>query len=204
MQGVQHGRLTGRDDAPVEVYAFTAGLVARARRGDVDAFADLYRQYVERVYDYAARRLDGRHEAEEATQEVFYRAFRGLASCRDDASFAGWLFGIARFVIADVHRSRRRRHDPLDVAIDPEDPEPLPEEHVLRSEREDELRAVREHCLSPAERDLFDLLLADLTDREIAAALGRRHGAIRTAHWRLLAKLRACFGVGKGGHLVAS
>ena len=74
------------------------------------------------------------------------------------------------------------------------DPAPPPEDHVLRAEQPDALLAARERCLSRSERELFDLLLADLTDREIAAALGRRYGAIRTAHWRLLAKLRACFG----------
>jgi hypothetical protein len=42
-----------------------------------------------------------------------------------------------------------------------------------------------------------------LTDREIAVALNRRYGAVRTAHWRLLAKLRACF-AHLGGRHVAS
>ena len=45
------------------------------------------------------------------------------------------------------------------------------------------------------QRELFDLLLADLTDTQIAAALGKRAGAIRTAHWRLLIKLRGCLGM---------
>jgi len=55
--------------------------------------------------------------------------------------------------------------------------------------------AMRERCLTERERELFDLLLTDLNDKEIATVLGRRHGAIRTAHWRLLAKLRECLGI---------
>lgn len=183
------------------------GLVQQAKLGDVEAFATLYRLHAPRIYDYAARRLANRQEAEEATQEIFFRAFRGIASCRGDAGFTGWLFGIARFVIADVHRGRDRRHQPLDLADDPEDPEPPPEEQLLRRERGLELREARESCLSAKERDLFDLLLADLTDREIATALGRPYGAVRTAHWRLLTKLRSCFAVqqsGKGGQHVVS
>jgi DNA-directed RNA polymerase specialized sigma24 family protein len=54
------------------------------------------------------------------------------------------------------------------------------------------LLAARARCLSDRERELFDLLLTELNDKQIAAALGRSHGAVRTAHSRLLDKLRAC------------
>lgn len=37
-------------------------------------------------------------------------------------------------------------------------------------------------------------LLTELNDKQIAATLGRSHGAVRTAHWRLLSKLRECLG----------
>ncbi len=181
-----------------------AELVAQARLGDTAAFTQLYRSHVARVYDFAAWRLSDRHAAEEVTQEVFLRAFRGIASCRDGAAFSGWLLGIARFVIADHYRASLPATGALDESLDWEDPQLLPEEHILQTERTDELRAARENCLSPSERDLFDLLLADLTDREIAVALGRRYGAVRTAHWRLLAKLRACFDRLRGGRYVAS
>ena len=181
-----------RDPEP-ETHVVT--LVSRAQRGDRDAFALLYRHYVPRVYDYAARRLPDVHTAEEVTQEVFFRAFRGISGCRDGAVFAGWLFGIARFVIADVHRARRHQSTSLEGVPDPEDPAPPLMERMLHAEQRDQLMAARDHCLSSSERELFDLLLADLTDKEIAAALGRRHGAIRTAHWRLVNKLRNCFGI---------
>jgi DNA-directed RNA polymerase specialized sigma24 family protein len=54
------------------------------------------------------------------------------------------------------------------------------------------LQAARDRCLSERERELFDLLLTDLTHQDIARLLGRRQGAIRTAHWRLVGKLREC------------
>jgi RNA polymerase sigma-70 factor (ECF subfamily) len=183
--------------------ADVAELVAQAQLGDTAAFTSLYRQYVARVYDYAAWRLADRHVAEEVTQEVFLRAFRGIAGCRDGASFGGWLLGIARFVIADHYRAAPPATVALDASLEREDSEPLPDEQVLQTERHTELRVARELCLSPSERELFDLLLADLTDREIAVALGRRYGAVRTAHWRLLAKLRACFAHLGGCHVAS-
>jgi len=177
--------------------------VAQAKLGDTAAFTYLYRRYVARVYDYAVWRLLDRHVAEEVTQEVFFRAFRGIAGCRDDTSFAGWLLGIARFVIADQYRAAPPATAALDASLEQEDPEPLPEDQVLQAERHNELRAAREHCLSPSERELFDLLLADLTDREIAVALGRRYGAVRTAHWRLVSKLRVCFAHLRGRYVAS-
>ena len=203
MQGGVRSRHPIAPDANAAPEADVAELLTRARLGDAAAFTFLYRRYVARVYDYAAWKLLDRHAAEEVTQEVFLRAFRGITGCHDGASFGGWLIGIARFVIADQYRASLPATVALDESLEREDPEPLPEAQALQAERHNELRAVRESCLSPSERELFDLLLADLTDREIAVALGRRYGAVRTAHWRLLSKLRACFAQ-PGGRYVAS
>jgi RNA polymerase sigma-70 factor, ECF subfamily len=172
-----------------------AELVVLAQGGDTVAFAALYRRYAPRVYDYAIRRLGEREYAEDATQIVFMRMATSLAGCRDPQAFAGWLFAVARNVVADVGRGQQRTGAPLAEAPDSEDPEPSPEEWAIQRERRDELQAVRRRCLTERERELFDLLLADLNDKEIANALGRGHGAVRTAHWRLLAKLRACLGI---------
>jgi DNA-directed RNA polymerase specialized sigma24 family protein len=54
------------------------------------------------------------------------------------------------------------------------------------------LHEARERCLSEGERELFDLLLTEMNDKQIAQALGRSHGAVRTAHYRLMSKLREC------------
>ena len=190
-----------RDDTQTHVYpsqdpgGSDAGLVTQARLGDAQAFATLYRRYLNRVYAFTATRVATREMAEDATQTTFLKALGSLHSCRDPELFAGWLFAIARNVVGEQYRARRHGSTPLEEASDPEDPDPTPEEHALRVEYRTELRAARERCLNGKERELFDLLLADLTDIEIAAALGRRRGAIRTAHWRLMIKLRACFGI---------
>src|SRR5215210_3555165 len=155
----------------------TAPLVARARAGDSAAFSTLYRRYVNQVYAFAARRLAGRDAAEEATQEIFTRALAGIGRCRDDTAFPGWLFGIAHHVVTEQYKASRRATSPLDTAPEAADPDRSPEERALSREGMDELRRARERCLTDRERELFDLLLADLTDVQIAAALGKRAGA---------------------------
>jgi RNA polymerase sigma-70 factor, ECF subfamily len=172
-----------------------AVLVAQAKQGDARAFGLLYRRYLDQVYDFAAHRLDSREAAEDATQTVFMRAVASLKDCRDETVFAGWLFAIARNVITDHYRVRRYPTAPLDDAPDVEDPAESPEDLAVRVDQERELREARERCLNPGERELFDLRLQGLSDQEIATALGRGYGAIRTAQYRLVHKLRECLGV---------
>ena len=186
-------------DAPLIDHGGDAELVVLAQRGDAAAFATLYRRYAQRIYGFALRRLGEREFAEDATQIVFMRMATSLGSCRDPNAFAGWLFVIARHSVADVGRRQQRTRAPRAETPDPEDPEPSPEDRAIQRERCDELRGLRERCLTERERELFDLLLTDFNDKEIATILGRSHGAVRTAHWRLLAKLRACLGTGTPG-----
>ena len=120
------------------------------------------------------------------------RALHALASCREDAAFPGWLFAIARNMLTDSYRAGRFRPDALDETVEFEDPTQTPEELIVQRDETRILAEARERCLSANERELFDLLLTDMNDKQIAQALGRSHGAIRTAHHRLMSKLREC------------
>jgi RNA polymerase sigma-70 factor (ECF subfamily) len=193
--GTRQALSPSKEDTVAGIAVGDADLLALAQGGDAAAFAALYRRYAPRIYDYAARRLGDLAAAEDATQIVFMRMATSLAGCRDPNAFAGWLFAIARNVVADVGRGQQRSGAPLGEVPDAEDPAPSPEEWAIQRERGEELQALRERCLTERERELFDLLLTDLNDKEIAGALGRRHGAVRTAHWRLLIKLRDCLGI---------
>jgi RNA polymerase sigma-70 factor, ECF subfamily len=169
-----------------------ADLVARAKRGDGEAFGQLYDHYVGEVYAFVAVRLSDREAAEDATQTIFVRALHSLSSCRDDAAFPGWLFAIARNIITDTYRANRFRPETWHEAVEPEDPALTPEAVAVQRDDARLLQEAREHCLSTGERELFDLLLTEMNDKQIAQVLGRTHGAIRTAHYRLMSKLRDC------------
>ena len=178
------------DDASSDLVA----LVASAKSGDRGAYTDLYRRYLDDVYRFALVRLGNREAAEDATQTIFVRALAALPTCRENAAFVGWLFAIARGVVNDQLRARRRQTDPIPDDAHWADAGPGPEEVVMQGEATRFLLAAREKCLTDRERELFDLLLTDMNDKQIAHALGRSHGAVRTAHWRLLSKLRECLG----------
>ena len=169
-----------------------ATLVKRAQHGDAQAFALLYRRYLDQVYTFAANRLDSRETAEDATQAIFLKAVASLSQCRDGERFAGWLFAIARNVINDQYRMRRFDTETLEFAPEIEDPALSPERLAEQAEAACHLAELRERCLAAGERELLDLRLLGLNDREIADALGRSHGAVRTAQYRMVQKLRDC------------
>ena len=72
-----------------------AELLARARSGDEDAFAELVTDNADRVY--AALRQFGLDaaEAEDVAQEVFLRAWRGIGRFEGRAQISTWLYRIA-------------------------------------------------------------------------------------------------------------
>lgn len=78
--------------------------LARAKRGDRDAFEAIYRHAVGRVYALALR-LEGNHGgAEDLTQAVFIKVWNALPSFRGDAALGTWIHGIAVRTAIDRYR----------------------------------------------------------------------------------------------------
>ena len=69
--------------------------LARKAISDVDAFAELYRQHVTRVYRYHMAHVGNVKDAEDLTSQTFMTAMEGIRSFRGDGSFAAWVMGIA-------------------------------------------------------------------------------------------------------------
>src|SRR5215468_2271875 len=80
----------------------------RARRGDRDAFGRLVRRHQRRVYLAALHILGNHSDADDATQEAFVRAYRGLGSFDGRADFFTWLYRIAVNTALNALRSGRR------------------------------------------------------------------------------------------------
>ena len=78
------------------------------------AFADLERFRVE-LTAYCYRMLGAAFEAEDAVQETFIRAWRGLASFEGRASIRSWLYRIATNVCLDMLGASQRRARPVDL-----------------------------------------------------------------------------------------
>jgi RNA polymerase sigma-70 factor (ECF subfamily) len=93
---------------------------ARAAEGDFRAFERLYRAHVNRTLALARRMLSP-DEANEATQDVFVRAWQKIGSYRGEAAFGTWLHRLAVNVMLgrrQVLKLERERHVEDEGALD--------------------------------------------------------------------------------------
>jgi len=91
-----------------------AMVLARAQRGDMQAFAELYRCFGRACFQLALRVLGQRQQAEDMVQEVFLKMMDTIRSYRGDAPFGAWLKRLT--VNACIDQLRRQRHSGEDDA----------------------------------------------------------------------------------------
>ncbi len=172
-------------------------LVAAARH-DPHAFAPLFIRYWDAVLRYCAFRLLDRQEAEDAASQVFVDAYAALHRFRDrgqEGSFRAWLFTIAHHEVANRHRYRARHPaGPLAAAETTRDRHVGPE-HAAIAAGDMAQVVILLGQLPARSREVVELRLAGLTDREIAAVLGISGEAVRQAQSRAVSRLRGLMGI---------
>jgi RNA polymerase sigma-70 factor (ECF subfamily) len=167
-------------------------LVAWAQRGEREAFGLLYDRHFPSIYGYCYRCLGEREAAQDAAAETFRKALVALPVYRPQA-FRGWLFAIARNVIADARR--RRLEVPLDdVLMAPSTPDSLEETALVRADVAALVALLPQ--LTPDQHDAVALRLAGLTPAEIAVVLGKSRSAVDMTLHRALLRLRELMTVG--------
>lgn len=86
-------------------------LARRSAEGDRACFSELVARYDERVFGLVLSRVRVRADAEEAAQETFLRAWRGIRTFDPERRFAAWIMTIAHRQAIDVIRKRQRDRD---------------------------------------------------------------------------------------------
>jgi RNA polymerase sigma-70 factor (ECF subfamily) len=160
--------------------------LARARRGDQDAFAALVRQHQAMVFSIAWHFLQDRAAAEELAQEVFLHLFRNLRAIQSAAHLTFWLRKVAGHRCID--QSRRLRLRPR-VGL-----EDAPEPAAARAGGDLLLAGMLDKLVSGLpERSRMIVILRyqeDLEPAEIAQVLDIPVGTVKSNLHRSLAVLR--------------
>ena len=167
-------------------------LAARLRAGDPRAFEEFVIAFQHRVFGIAVRMLDSRAEAEDAAQEVFLRAHRGLVGFRGDAKLSTWLYAITSRVcltrLGSSDRRARRETDEVLTRLPNGQADP-----AARAERH-ELEAMLHRAIGELGEDRRIVVvlrdLEGLSYEEIAEALGLELGTVRSRLHRARAELR--------------
>jgi RNA polymerase sigma-70 factor (ECF subfamily) len=82
-------------------------LIAKARRGHVEAYNVLVSRWEKRVFNYLLRLVRQREDALDLSQDVFLKAYQNLKKLEDPAKFPGWLFRIAHNEAYSLLRKNR-------------------------------------------------------------------------------------------------
>jgi RNA polymerase sigma-70 factor (ECF subfamily) len=92
-------------------------LIQAAKRGDSEAFTELYNAYVDRIYHYIYARVSTVHAAEDLTGDVFVRVLEGLPTYEDRSTpILAWMYRIAHARVIDYYR--RSRYANNDESLD--------------------------------------------------------------------------------------
>jgi RNA polymerase sigma-70 factor (ECF subfamily) len=163
--------------------------VEGAQAGSVPAFERLYRELSPSVASYL--RWNGVHDVESLTNEVLAQVHRNLHRFAGDAAaFRSWVFTIAHHRMVDDRRASGRRPTITDAELSDALVVGDAEMEALDSLGNRRLRELLEG-LSADQRDVLLLrIVADRSLEDVAVALGKRRGAIKSLQHRALATLR--------------
>lgn len=192
-------------DVPESAMAFDDSdktLVERVKAGDVRAFEMLHRRYYSRIYRLAYLRLGNAEDAADVASNTFCKALRSLPGYqfRRSPSIYPWLHQIAGNLIVDVIRDRPRggmlsldaqAAEDVDSFLEylPADG-PSAQELVERAEVQEVVREAINKLPADQAKAVALRFLGDLSIREIAQALDRSEGAVKSLLHRALQGMR--------------
>lgn len=164
-------------------------LLAEARRGDQEAIMQIYDTYFPPIYNFIRLRVDDRALAEDLASDVFVKlvtAFQGRNAPRH--SLRGWLFQVARNIIAD-HFGREKNLST--TTLD----DWLPGDHDLEGQVAQALDADRARqairMLADDQQEVLILRFGQaLSLQETADIMGRKVSAIKSLQFRAVSTLR--------------
>ncbi len=179
-------------------------LLDQARQGETEAISALYRRFLSGVFWYIAARVPDRYIAEDLTSEVFLEMVEGIHKVRanDEATFASWLFQIARITVAGYYRKHERvpTSISLETTLGEDDGETTvvstshPETDPVRwAEARDEWQIVVQaiNALTEEQRQvLVGRLILGYDVTTVARMVGKKANAVKALQFRALNSLQ--------------
>ena len=167
-------------------------LMERAANGDRESLNTLIRRHANGLLTFIHRMVGDRHQAEELFQDVFLTVWTRRDSYRYGSPFRPWLYGIAM----NKCRAEFRKCRPVavDFQVDPPVPvlaaDPTPAETALASERA--VHVAQAVSVLPDQQRMVVVLRIwnGLSYREIAEAMDKTQGTVRSHMFHALAAMR--------------
>src|SRR5215207_99326 len=158
----------------------TAGddrLVALVRSGSEPAFEAIYDRHHRKILSFCRHLVGNQQEAEDAVQQTFLSAYRGLLRSDKVIILRPWLYTIARNQCVNAMRARRER-----TVAEPDDHLPAPDGLTDQVQRREDLRELLVDLQRLPEEQRSALVLSELDDlshEEIGAVVGVRRDKVK-------------------------
>lgn len=174
-------------------------LVARAQRGQEEAFSELFDHFYPKISRYIFFRVNA-EDAEDLIAEVFLRVVDKLKKYKKTAkgNFSAWVFRIAHNLVIDFYRQKKellQLTDPEtgELKFDIPDTDLDPHDSVVQDEKHQKIREILQK-LSDTHREVLQLkFLEGFSNAEIAEIIGKSEGNVRVIQLRALRELRKHF-----------
>ena len=160
-----------------------------------ETFAELYEEYLPKVFRYIQYKVNNMQLTEDLTSTVFEKALTNFGKFSSDkASFSTWIFSIARNTVIDHYRVQARKQTiSLEEVVDVPSGDLSPDEELARKEELKKLR-VNLAGLSREEQEIISLKFwAEFNNRQIAKMIGLSESNVGTKLYRAVRKLRNSF-----------
>jgi len=165
-----------------------SNLIRQAKKGNKEAFGNLYLKYLPGIYRYFFFRIgQDKQTAEDLSEEVFFKAWEALPRYEEKGwRFSAWLYRIAHNLLVDSYRKEKETADWSDFY--------LVEDKSLEIVLAEEERTVLYKAIETLTDDQKQVVLLKFVEgfetREISEITGKREDAIRALQARALQKLK--------------
>ncbi len=176
-------------------------LIARFKNADTQnyAFNLIVRKYQERIYHHVRKMVIDHDDADDLTQEIFIKAWKGLANFREDSLLFTWLYRIAsnecltfldkkkRRFFLPIHDLKRELTSKLNSMASNRST------HISGEEIELKLQAAILQ-LPNKQRLVFNMkYFDDMTYEQMSEVLGTSVGALKASYHHAVKKIEESF-----------
>src|SRR3989344_2363281 len=170
-------------------------IIQRAIRGESSAFGQLYDHYMPMIYRFVLLKVGRREEAEDLTQQVFLSALQNISGYKHlGHPFSSWLYKIARNSIIDNARTKKETIPLYDLDMEPHIEPAIEKTLDLNKEFNSAMKAIGQ--LNEEQQNVVIMkFIEGFSHKEIAEALDKNEGAIRTIQHRAIIKLKKLLSV---------
>ncbi len=168
-------------------------LIRAAKKGDAEAFGEIYDKFVVSIYRYIYYRVS-KSEAEDLTETVFLRAWGKCKSYSKQKgnSFNSWIFRIAHNVVVDHYRANSKNATvelTEDIPLEKKEVDPI---RNLENKFEQQQLVLALRQLPEQQQQVVILkFVNEMKNEEIAEIIKKSVGAVRVIQFRALNRLKA-------------